>query len=100
MKPARHQLPALTLLVLCPLFVAAGEPTQTRFGIQHCVTEWSYSTGKTYSDPFNQVELDVLVTDPEGHEQRVPAFWAGDSTWRVRYAPHTTGKFTCRAVCS
>src|SRR6476659_4375709 len=57
--------------------------TPTRYGVAHCVTEWEYSSGKAYADPFNEVELDVVFHDPQGNEiQRVPAFWAGDQTWR------------------
>ena len=69
-------------------------------GIQHCVTEWSFSSAKAYADPFNEVELDVVITAPDKSEQRVPAFWAGEQNWRVRYAPHTTGRFLYRTVCS
>ena len=63
-------------------------------------TEWSYSSGKQYSDPFNQVDVDVIVTTPQGHEERVPAFWAGGSIWRVRYAPPAPGTYRLRSVCS
>ncbi len=94
--------PAILLagLLELPNTLYAGDALPLRFGTQHCVTEWSYSTAKTYSDPFNQIELDVLITDPNGGEQRVPAFWAGEGIWRVRYAPHATGKFICRSICS
>jgi hypothetical protein len=57
-------------------------------------------SGKQYSDPFNQVDVDVIVTTPEGHEERVPAFWAGGSVWRVRYAPPAPGTYRLRSVCS
>jgi hypothetical protein len=63
-------------------------------------TEWSYVSGKQYSDPFNQVELDAIITLPSGQEERVPGFWAGDSTWRLRYAPPTPGFFKTRSVCN
>lgn len=63
-------------------------------------TEWSYQSGKQYSDPFNQIEVDALVTTPSGAEERVPSFWAGDSTWRVRYAPPAPGRYTVRSICS
>src|SRR5215831_3200713 len=63
-------------------------------------TEWSYASGKQYSDPFNQVELDALVTTPSGAEERVPGFWAGDSTWRIRYAAPAAGRYSVRSVCS
>ena len=54
-------------------------------------TEWSYVSGKQYSDPFNQVDVDAIVTTPSGTEERVPAFWVGNSTWSVRYAPPAPG---------
>jgi hypothetical protein len=54
---------------------ASGEPT-----------EWSYTSGKQYSDPFNQVDVDAIITLPSGQQERAPAFWAGGSTWRVRYS--------------
>ncbi len=28
--------------------------------------EWSFSWAKVYADPFNEVELDVLLTAPDG----------------------------------
>lgn len=71
-----------------------------RYAVARRVTEWAYSTGKAYADPFNEVELDVVFTDPQGHEQRVPAFWAGEQVWRVRYAPPTPGRYTYRTVSS
>src|ERR1051326_6155383 len=83
-----------------PTARCAGGPMPVRFGIQHCVTEWSYTSAKTYTDPFNDLELDVLITDSHGNEQRVPAFWAGETSWHVRFAPDTTGKFTYRTICS
>jgi Protein of unknown function (DUF4038)/Domain of unknown function (DUF5060) len=44
--------------------------------------------------------LDVVFRGPEGHEQRVPAFWAGGKTWRIRYAPPRAGRYTYRTVSS
>src|SRR5450759_3697273 len=73
---------------------------QERFGVQNCSTEWSYSSGKRYADPFNEVELDVVFTTPSGAENRMPAFWAGGSTWRVRYAPPAAGSYSYRTICN
>jgi len=71
-----------------------------RYGVARCVVEWAYSSGKAYSDPFNEVELDVIFTDPLGNEQRVPAFWAGEQTWRVRYSPAAAGRYAYRTISS
>ena len=56
------------------------------YSSQNCALEWGYSSQKNYSDPFNDVDLNVKITDPDGEEQTVPAFWAGEDIWRVRYA--------------
>ena len=76
---------------------AAGEDRAATTGTP---TEWSYSSGKQYDDPFNQVEVDAVVTLPSGGEERIPGFWAGGSTWRVRYAPPAPGTYKVRSVCS
>ena len=70
------------------------------YATQRLAQEWSFSSGKSYSDPFNQVELDVIFTDPQGKEMRVPAFWAGEQTWKVRFAAASAGKYSFRTVCS
>ena len=67
---------------------------------QRQVVEWSYTSGKTYDDPFNEVELDVLVALHDGDSWRVPAFWAGDQEWRVRFAPPRPGRYEIRTICS
>src|SRR3954471_1754414 len=74
---------------------AAGStkgPARTYYATQRVVQEWSFTSGKAYTDPFNQVELDVIFTDPQGKEHRMPAFWAGDQTWRVRFSGAKMGK--------
>ena len=56
------------------------------FARQNCTVEWSFDSAQTYEDPFNDVQVDVVVSTPEGAEQTVPAFWAGEQTWTVRYS--------------
>ena len=73
---------------------------QSREALQHCVTEWSFASGKIYRDPFNEIELDVIFRGPGGDEDRVPAFWAGEQSLRVRYAPKAPGKYSWRTVSS
>jgi hypothetical protein len=93
MKPA---------LLLSALLLLSFPPAQadTLFGVQYRVVEWGFRSTKPHPDPFNDLELDVIVTDSQGREEQVPAFWAGDSDWRVRYAPHTTGLHRYRSICS
>ena len=67
---------------------------------QNCVTEWSYSSGTSYPDPFNDVQLDVLFVDPNGDEHLMPAFWAGEQTWGVRFSSGLPGRHQFRTICS
>jgi hypothetical protein len=72
----------------------------TLFGVQNRVSEWGFRAAKPHADPFNEVELDVLITDPQGRQDRVPAFWAGDQDWTVRYSPPTPGRYQFRTICN
>ena len=63
---------------------------QQRFGIQHQVTEFGFVSGRPIADP-TRLEVDVVFTAPDGGEFRVPAYWAGDGEWRVRFAPPAPG---------
>src|SRR4051812_33164136 len=66
----------------------------------HPVQELSFSSTKTYSDPGNEVVLDVVFVGPGGLEHRVPAFWAGAHTWRVRYAPPMRGQYRSQTMAN
>jgi len=90
---------ALALAAATSSASKAGFPEE-RAATAGMATEWSYVSGKQYSDPFNQVDIDAIVTTPSGGEESVPGFWAGDSTWRVRYAPTAPGLYKVRSVCS
>jgi hypothetical protein len=64
------------------------------------VVELSFTSTKTYLDPYNEIELDVVFTGPQGQTRRVPAFWAGGQIWRVRYAPDSAGVHEYRLICT
>lgn len=53
--------------------------------------ELTFTARKASADPFNEVELDLLVTTPRGDTLRVPAFWAGGQVWKARYASPERG---------
>lgn len=67
---------------------------------QWLVAEYSFESSLDYDDSFNEVELDVLFLHEEGAEYFIPAFWDGDSTWRVRFAPPLQGSWTYNTRCS
>ena len=74
---------------------AAAHSTQANVPV-----ELSLTTRIVYADPCNQVVLDVVCTDPEGFERRVPAFCAGGKIWKFRYASPLPGTHTYRTECS
>src|SRR5580700_3408347 len=64
------------------------------------ISEWIFVSPKSYQDPFNEIEMDVIFRDPQGREQRVPAFWAGGQEWRVRYAADAAGRYEFETAAS
>ena len=54
-----------------------GTPTAQGTGVQNQPVEWAYQSQKTYHDPFNEVDVDVIFTRSDGGQWKVPAFRAG-----------------------
>ena len=85
----------LPLFAFDPAAAAAAHRTATNVMI-----ELPFTAAGTYKDAFNEVTLDVIFTDPGGNDLRVPAFWAGGATWKVRYASPLAGAHAFRSECS
>jgi hypothetical protein len=64
------------------------------------MVEVTLTAQRQYADPFNQVVLDAIFTDPSGGHLRVPAFWAGGSTWKLRYSSPVLGTHSFRTESS
>lgn len=67
---------------------------------QHRPLEIRFQAGLAHAQPFRDVLLDVRFTPPSGRTLDVPAFWAGDGTWCVRYASAETGVHAYETRCS
>jgi len=59
---------------------------------QWTVFETSWETTKKYDNPFVDVQVNV-VFECKNQKWSVPAFWAGDNRWSVRFAPPVVGDF-------
>ncbi|MFM7261743.1 MAG: DUF5060 domain-containing protein, partial [bacterium] len=80
---------ALLVLGLGPDCRAAGVPAVETTANQ--VIEIAFAAKAPHADAFATIELDVVFDAPDGQVLRVPAFWAGGDTWKVRYASPAVG---------
>jgi len=60
---------------------------------QWTVFETSFESSKRYTNPFTDIEVNVVFETKE-KQWIVPAFWAGENKWSVRFAPPVAGEFT------
>lgn len=67
-----------------------------------CVSEWTFSSARDYSaGGGDALVFDMSFTCPQTGETLVrPAFWDGDRTFRVRFAPTSVGRWTWRTSCA
>ncbi|RAP77895.1 DUF4038 domain-containing protein [Paenibacillus montanisoli] len=61
---------------------------------QNRVAEIVLSSVKSYQDPFNEVQVKAVFTEPNGNEKTVFGFWSGGNVWRIRYSSAQTGLHT------
>lgn len=83
----------IVVLFACPL------PSHGAAVAQWEVFETSYESAKAYPNPFTDVEVDVVFKQGES-QWKVPAFWAGDRKWTVRFAPPFQGEYSYRIECA
>ena len=88
---------ALALLLGPSARAEAAEPARAAANVP---IEIEFAAQKDRDDPFNTVTLDVVFRSPGGRSIRVPAFWAGGRSWKVRYASAEVGSHRYRAECS
>jgi hypothetical protein len=69
-------------------------------GYANGVVEVTFTAEQDYADPFNDVMLDLIVTDPQGNTKRLPAYWAGGNEWRGRYSSPIVGTHHVRTECN
>ncbi len=54
---------------------------------------------KKYNDPFNDVDVDLILTKGS-IAYTIPAFWDGGDIWRARFTCTEEGTWTYKTVCS
>jgi Protein of unknown function (DUF4038)/Domain of unknown function (DUF5060) len=74
------------------LLTACKENTQPVAVGQWTSHEIEFKAMNQYDNGYLEVDLDVLFTNDRGDSILRPAFWDGDSTWKVRFSPPDTGR--------
>ncbi len=64
--------------------------------VTNVVTEIKFEANRAHKDPFNDLEVDVLVDEPGGVKHRVPCFWSGGNQWKLRFSPRVPGEHRFR----
>ena len=77
----------------------AADKTPDR-GTVNRLKEWTFTSAHAYADPFNDVQLDMVMTAPDGSHLRIPAFWSGQQSWRVRYSSPQVGVHHWKLECT
>lgn len=62
--------------------------------------EAAFELPQVQGNPFDYTQNDVMVSlaTPDGTPVNLPAFFDGGQTWRVRYTPSASGKYTIIAI--
>jgi hypothetical protein len=64
------------------------------------VWEWSLVSDRDGAFREDSCDVDVQCTGPDGRRMTIPAFWARDKVWRVRFAAPIAGEYTLETQCS
>ena len=78
--------------------MAASTPHSHKAPIYQ-TSEWTFTSDNDHNDPFTQIDVDVLFQQ-DGKEWKVPAFWAGEHEWRVRFSAPAPGDYRFTTICS
>jgi hypothetical protein len=98
--PKNLRLPLAALLALTIL-----TPTTAPAAELPVVSKWerfevALKSSVRYTNAVQQAELEATFVSPLGETNRVPGFWDGGKTWRVRFAPDMPGRWVYFTSCS
>jgi hypothetical protein len=69
-------------------------------GTQNRPFEIAFESQAVYGDIFQEVDLDVVFSGEDGETWRVPAFWSGQGSFRVRFAAPRAGLYHWTSECT
>src|SRR5688572_18577818 len=94
-KPIERKMVFCLIVMLTAFREAWAAPSAYPSPKFERMAEWTIESRKSYADPFNDIDIDVIFSK-DGQSWRVPAFWRGGSRWTVRFAPRIPGEYAYR----
>ncbi len=79
-----------------PLTLPEAVPNQTQQVSKFSTFEAELKSSDGYKNPFTDQSMDVDLLSPEGKQISLMGFWAGNNTWKFRFAPMATGVWQWR----
>ena len=70
------------------------------FGQVNVPIEFSLQAARPHRNIFQEVDVDVVVSGPRGEYGRIPAYWAGDNVFRIRFSAPDIGEYSWVSECS
>lgn len=67
---------------------------------QNHALELCFYSATGYKGPHADMELDVVFEGSGISRMVVPAFWAGENVWKVRFSAPTVGTYSYTSLCS
>ena len=64
--------------------------------VQYRVSELSFTAHKKHAKPALELQMEATFTGPKGSTIRMPGFWDGGNTWRVRFTHTLPGRWMYR----
>ncbi len=74
-------------------------PEQTLTAETWVAEEISFISEKKYANPFEDVDVDLLLYG-DGKVYTIPAFWDGGDTWKIRFVCPAAGDWYYKTVCT
>jgi hypothetical protein len=93
MRTGKLLLFAILMMPFCAMAAGGAGVGQWK------VFETSFETAKQYTNAFVEIEVNVVFSQGD-RKWVVPAFWAGDKKWTVRFAPPAQGEYKYRVECT
>ena len=105
MKRLNFRLPFPSGILSALLALALAATTTTTLAADKSVGlyqrfEQSFESAASYANPPQEATFTTTFTSPSGTKLKIPGFWDGGKTWRVRFAPSQTGNWIFETACS